>query len=91
MGEIRKLLCAANCKTAWYPGSDAKRKAFEYKFEGFTVEKFGRVGENGELPPWTFVTGLDPSQADITTENWCGVFQVGRFVCLLSALLLGQS
>lgn len=82
---IRKLLSSCHQQAAWYPGSKQKFTAFRDRFPNHTIEEYGQEPEAGSLPPWLFVSGLSPSDAEISTENWCGVFQVKALNILLTS------
>lgn len=74
--RIRSVLSSCYRQSAWYPGSKEKFQAFRNRFTNHTIEEYGQQPESGSLPPWLFVSGLSPDEAEISTENWCGVLQV---------------
>lgn len=68
-------------RVVYYPGSEAKRAAFQQRFPAAlqlgkspTDDKADAIGRRPV--PWLFAEGLSPEEADTENENWCGVFQV---------------
>lgn len=79
LDALKKELEATPTRTAYYPGSDAKVKAFKGKFPD--AEEIGGGGGQGGASnvgprvPWTIKTGLTPETAVTDIENWCTVLQ----------------
>lgn len=83
LSALRSCLSAISQRAPWYPGSDAKCRAFHDKF-GKKAEQLGRAvppeavaaQESDMAPhPWLLVAGLSPDEAQTQEENWCGVIQ----------------
>ena len=70
--SIKRAFARAEPRVPYYPGAEERQAAFVEQHP--EAHQFGPRGE-GRVP-WTFITGLDPSDPDdicFTTEAWCGV------------------
>ncbi|GMH35326.1 hypothetical protein BSKO_03194 [Bryopsis sp. KO-2023] len=79
LSELRLALNSTSRQAAWYLNDTQAFDKFKEGFENISCEELGKNEGIEEFSPWIMAAGVDPENADIRTEHWCGVFQE---VCL---------